>query len=133
MKTRRLARISALLLLTALLVTCQEKVQDVPTPGWLRLNLTTPNADDGGLLMTITGAVDSVRTTHPHLLTQRESPSSMRVIVVGTLSNGTIAEIRVADTRQASQYNAVVQEVAARVTYQQRSGNGYSITVVAPQ
>src|SRR5262245_264454 len=134
MKASRWFRL-ALLPMAALLVTCNDPSGNGnrPTRGWLTLRLTSPNADDGGVLITVSGAtIDSVRTTQSNLVTRRESASSIRVIIGGNLTSGMIGEILVPDTRQVSQYTALIQEVAARTTYQQRPLAGYSVSVVAP-
>jgi hypothetical protein len=130
----RLLRYSALLLAALLLTTCGDSTgSDGPRDGWLSLQLTTPNTDDGGLLITVSGApIDSVRTTHPHLLTRRQSESSMRVVISGNISSGVIGQILVPDARQSARYTVTIQEVAARSTYLQRGLTGYSISVIAP-
>jgi hypothetical protein len=134
MRTYRLWRLGVLALMALPLAPCGDSTgNDGPVSGWLPLRLTTPNTDDGGVLITITGAtIDSIRTTHPQLLTMRQSPSSIRAVIGGNLSAGTIAEIRVPDTRQARQYTAVIQEVAARTTFQQRPLAGYTLSVMPP-
>jgi hypothetical protein len=124
----------ALVVLLAMGVgTCGDSTgNDKPTTGWLSLSLATPNADDGGILFTVSGArIDSIRSTHPHVLLNRESASSVRVVIAGDLSAGVIGEILVPDTRAAAQYTGVVHEVAARATYQQRPPTGYTVTVKA--
>jgi hypothetical protein len=133
MKTSNVFRFGALALISLLLTTCRDSTGgDRARSGWLALQLTTPNTDDGGVLITVSGpAIDSVRTTHAHLLSQRLSASSMRVLIGGNLSAGVIGEILVPNTRQTGQYSVVVQEVASRSPYQQRALTGYQVAVVA--
>jgi hypothetical protein len=134
MKISRLWRFGVFALMVLPLAPCGDSTgNDRPVAGWLPLRLITPNTDDGGVLITITGTtIDSIRTTHPQLLTMRQSATSIRAVIGGNLSVGTIAEIRVPDTRQARQYTAVIQEVAARNTFQQRPLGGYTLSVMPP-
>lgn len=112
------------------LLTCGDDPVQPATPGWLNLRLSTPNADDGGILFTVGGAqVDSVRSTFPNIFLRRESGSTVRVVIVGSLGAGVIGQILVPDTRSASAYTAAVLEVAARGTFVQRSPDGYGLTV----
>jgi hypothetical protein len=125
--------LAALALLSVLLAPCGDSTgSGGGRGGWLALQMTTPNTDDGGVLITVSGpAIDSVRSTHPQLITRRESAASVRVIIGGNLTAGVIGEIRVPDMRQAGQYSAVLHEVAARNTYQQRALTGYGLSLVA--
>jgi hypothetical protein len=134
MNGSRRFRLGVLLLLVLPLAPCGDPSgNDRPVSGWLALRLSSPNADDGGVLITVTGAtIDSMRTIHPQLLTLRESATSIRAVIGGNLSTGTIAEILVPDTRQAARYSATIQEVAARTTFQQRALTGYTLSVIAP-
>ena len=134
MSANRLWRMGVLLLLVLPLAPCGDSTgNDRPISGWLALRLSTPNADDGGVLITVSGAaIDSIRTTHPQLLTLRDNASSIRAVIGGNLSAGTIAEILVPDTRQAARYSAAIQEVAARTTFQQRAVTGYTLSVMPP-
>ena len=135
MSTRRSLRLAGILLTALSVATCRDSAgnEKIPTPGWLSLSLTTPSADDGGILFTISGAVvDSVRSVHPYVITRREGESLMRVVIGGNLGTGMIGEVRVPDTRAAGAYAVVVQEVAVRATNQQRAPAGYAISVSAP-
>jgi hypothetical protein len=133
MNAPRWVKLALVVLLAVCVGTCGDSTgNDKPSTGWLQLSLATPNADDGGILFTVSGAqIDSVRSTHPHVLINRESASSVRVIIAGDLSAGVIGEIHVPDTRAAGQYTGVVHEVATRTTYQQRPPTGYTVTVKA--
>lgn len=138
MRARLAFRLSALALGALLLAPCGGDStgggnNNQPTSGWLSLRLTTPNTDDGGVFITVTGPdIDSVRTSHTFLVTRRQSESSVRVVIGGFLSAGQIGQILVPDTRQAAQYSVSIQEVAARAIWQQRPVTGYSVSVVAP-
>ena len=102
-----------------------------PTAGVLKVNLVTPYADDGGILLTISGGpIDSVEALANRLYTYRVDANSLRVIIAGELAPGTVALIRVPDTREASQYSAVVSQAAARLPYTQRDPALYSVALV---
>src|SRR5688572_26008532 len=133
-KVSRLLRLALVAGFALTAATCKDSPGtpvETPTPGWLSLSLATPNSDDGGVLFTIGGAaIDSVRSSQIHVVTRRESATTVRVVVAGVVGAGVIAEIRVPDTRDAAKYTAVIHEVAARTTYQQRPLTGYTLSVV---
>ena len=102
-----------------------------PVAGVLTVSLATPNPGaDGAILFNVSGpqALTSV-TAGPGLRVFSQSLSlSTRFAVTGTLTNGGLVTIGVADTRSAAQYTATVQGVAAP-DFQLRSLTGYSLTV----
>jgi hypothetical protein len=102
-----------------------------PTAGTLEVNLATPHADDGGLLLTIAGGpIDSIESAGNQLYTSKGEADSLRLIIAGQLTAGTIARIHIPDTRQAASYSAAVVQAAARAPYMQRDPASYSITLV---
>jgi hypothetical protein len=102
-----------------------------PVPGWLKVRLTTPNADDGGIMFTVSGVqIDSIRSSYSDFFTAELGPSSFRIIVAGSLSNGgVVAEILVPDVASVGGYTVVVDEVAARDSYEQRPAASVSLAV----
>ena len=122
----------ALVAAAALLTTCGDSVEP-PVPGWVNVRLTTPNADDGGILFTVAGAqVDSVRLRFVNTFMRRESESSVRVVVAGTLSDAVVvAQVLVPDVNTLEPYTLTIHEVASR-TFQQRSPSGYTLELVEP-
>ncbi|MBT8397371.1 MAG: hypothetical protein HKO65_12895 [Gemmatimonadetes bacterium] len=101
-----------------------------PVAGWLKVRLTTPNADDGGIMFAISGGqIDSVKSAYSEFYMSSVG-ASKRVIVAGTLPTGSIvAEILIPNIEQASNYSATVEQVAAKDTYQQRSASGVSLVL----
>jgi hypothetical protein len=94
------------------------------------VTLTTPNSDDGAVLFTLSGGpVDSVEAVGHSVYSARIDANTLRVIVTGTLGPGPVARIRIPDQQQVSGYGAMVNQVAARTTYQQRDPGGYSLTL----
>ncbi len=101
-------------------------------PGWLNVQLTTPNSDDGGIMFTVAGGpIDSVRFVHEGF-SSAVSDSTWRFLATGELSNGAIAQLLVPNVDNASVYRPEIQQVAALVTYEQRDLTGYRLQVVKP-
>ena len=101
-------------------------------PGWLRVQLTTPNSDDGGIMFTVAGGpIDSVRFVHEGF-SSAVSDSIWRFLATGELSNGAIAQLLVPNVDNASVYLPEIQQVAALVTYELRDLAGYRLQVVKP-
>jgi hypothetical protein len=116
-----LASLLALLLVTS----CSNNTG--PTAAALSLSLSTPNDNDGAVLLTITGGpVDSVEATAFTVYTAKQDPETLRLIVTGNLGAGPIARIHIPDGRQASRYSARISQVASRLTYAPRNPNSYS-------
>ncbi len=104
----------------------------LPARGWLNVQLTTPNSDDGGIMFTVAGGpIDSVRFIHEGFSTA-VSDSIWRFLATGKLSNGAIAQLLVPNVDNPSVYRPEIQEVAALVTYEQRDLAGYRLQVVKP-
>ncbi len=103
-----------------------------PVAGMLTVSLTTPNSGaDGAILLSVTGPQAPTRITAGAGLRAFSQPLSMttKVAVTGTLTSGAILTFGVTDTRQAAQYAATIQSVAAAADFQLRSLSGYSLTV----
>jgi hypothetical protein len=121
-------RALGLLALVLALGTCA----DGPRPGWLEVRLVSPNADDGGVLFTVTGGpIDSVRSSFPDFYTQRQG-DTWHVLVAGAPVVGVIAEIWVPDVRAAASYGGTVEQVAHVSTYAQRATAGYQVSIGRP-
>ena len=104
----------------------------LPARGWLNVQLTTPNSDDGGIVFTVAGGpIDSVRFVHDGFSTA-VSDSIWRFLATGKLSNGAIAQLLVPNVDNPSVYRPEIQEVAALITYEQRDLAGYRLQVVKP-
>jgi hypothetical protein len=101
-----------------------------PTAAALNLSLSSPNADDGAVLLTISGGpVDSVEAVGYGVYMARPGAETVRLIVTGELASGTIARIHVPDSRQMSSYSAKILQVAAR-TYAQRDLVSYTASLI---
>ncbi|HEX7917867.1 MAG TPA: hypothetical protein VF454_00615 [Gemmatimonadales bacterium] len=130
----RTLRILALLAAVGLASSCGGDGGPHAQPGVLTLTLNTPNVDDGALLFRVVGGpVDSVAGG---VMVQDGSytvqPSYTRIVVAGDITDGVVAGVYIPDVHDASSYSVVMEQVAVRNTFAQRSIGGYSIAVSAP-
>lgn len=131
---RRLTPPLGLLLLAA--AGCSADGPTAPTRGPLALSLTTPNRDDGALLLAIAGGpVDSVTAAAPGAQVYGGAAGApaagapLRVIVRGTLAPGLVARVWVPDVSAVGAYRVTVEQAAAHTSYFQRAVSGYAVTV----
>jgi hypothetical protein len=100
-----------------------------PVAGALNVSISSPQRDDGALLLTVSGGpVDSVESVGFRIYSIR-APDSVKFIVTGSLGSGPVARIHIPDGRLASRYSAKVSQVAARASYTPRDPATYSITL----
>ena len=110
---------------------CSSDAGTGPVAGVLTISLATPNRGaDGAIQFRFTGPVAPTSVTAAPGLLVFSQPLTMvtRVAVTGTLTNGAVVTIGVADTRKASQYAATIEAVAAS-DFQLRPLTGYSLTI----
>lgn len=124
--------------LAALMVTCGGDSDnggtappvDMRNPGFVTLTLSTPNANDGALLLTLSGGVvDSLTASVGDLFFAQTGSTTFRIMVAGTITDGVIGRFWVPDRRNVSQYLASVEQAAVRGTYQQQDVTGYSLSI----
>jgi hypothetical protein len=136
MSMRRGLKMAVTVSIAAVALTCKDSTSgdSGPVAGWVAIDMTTPNGDDGGIMFLVAGgAVDSVRSSYPNVLSRAESATSMRIVVAGNLTAGKIADIWVPDARNVSEYSATPVETAARGTFAQRATTGYSLKLTRVQ
>jgi hypothetical protein len=105
----------------------------VPDPGPVTLILTTPNANDGMLLVSVTGGpVSGVAAQGYELAITTPGVSGVTLLVRGSVVDGAIAQLVVPDRKKLARYRVTVQQAAARLTYGQQTLVGYSIALRAP-
>src|SRR5262245_53431232 len=116
------------LVLLLVLVACHDDDKTVaPTgPGVLDVILTTPNNDDGAVLFTVDGAVDSVQGA-PYVIFSTTSATDARVVVTGNVAGGVVARLYVPDVSTADQYLANLVEVAQRGSFALQPPTSYKI------
>jgi hypothetical protein len=110
----------------ALLVSCSGG-STAPVGETLNLELSSPTADDGAVLFTIRGGpVESIDGAGYAVYSARVDANTVRVIVIGALSSGVIARIRIPDREQAPHYSATVEQVASS-DHLERDPAGYAM------
>jgi hypothetical protein len=100
--------------------------------GTVILRLTTPHADDGAVLLEVTGPpIDSAIVVSPslRLFTRRAGDSTIVGVVVGVVTDGATVTLHVPDVSAAAGYRARVLEVADRRDALRGSLTGYALTV----
>ncbi|HXV85436.1 MAG TPA: hypothetical protein VD793_02000, partial [Gemmatimonadales bacterium] len=108
--------------------------EPAPAPGTFTVNLTTPNSDDGALLVRITGTggetVTDVVTTCSgcKLFKAVVSGTEVRGVITGTISAGAVATVTVSDTNKKGSYSVTILDVASR-TYVKRALTGYGLAL----
>ena len=103
-------------------------------PATVDVVLNTPNADDGGLLLAVTGGtVTSAVAAGYEMTSTAPGVSGVTLLVRGTITDGVVARLTVPKRSLLGQYHATVLQAAARgPSYQQRSTAGYQVQLVAP-
>lgn len=106
---------------------------NLPVDGAVDLVLASPNADDGGLLFSVSGGtVDSV-TAAGYPLQMVRIGGTVKVLTVGIFSNRTtVARLWIPDVSKISDYSVDIQQVASRGTFAQRDPQTYRISLVRP-
>lgn len=121
--------------LATTLVLGSASCSDSPGPddsGPLTVSLTTPNADDGALLVVVTGPelTDIQPTSSAYqVFSRRAGATETRVIVVGDIVAGPVFTASVPTGSVASEFAASMSEVASRTDALRPSTAGYSLTV----
>jgi hydroxyethylthiazole kinase-like sugar kinase family protein len=123
------------LAITAWLVgaTCQESAP-APVAGELTVNLTTPNNDDGALLVRVTGSGantisgGSAACAGCKLFFAQVSDTEFRAVITGTINAGAVARVAVSDVNNPASYSAQILDAASR-TYVRRATTGYSLSL----
>jgi len=106
-----------------------------PTPGNLTVALTAQSSAPGAVMFTVSGGtINSLAVNGGyHLYQTTLNATSRRVLVTGNVTAGALVTIAVPDIKKASQYNATVNQVAARsgaaIPYQQLTTSGFTIDV----
>jgi hypothetical protein len=120
---------AALALVVAILACHDDDKTVAPTgPGVLDVILTSPNNDDGAVLLTVDGAVDSVQSAS-YVLFSTASGTGARIVVTGDVVAGVIARLYVPDVGTADQYLPHLLQVAQRGTFALQTPTSYQLEV----
>jgi len=101
----------------------------------VRLDLVTPQTDDGALVIALQGPeVSNLAPASPGYLTysRDHGPREARIIVVGDLKAGPVLTLNIAPGHQLAEYTATIQQVATRSDALRDDLTGYCLTVTAP-
>ncbi len=102
-----------------------------PVPGWLTVQITDPNTDDGALQLRVTGpALDSIAGDARYDGFGAVTNGVADLVVTGRITSGNLARFRVADVQRASEYQASVVAVVQEHTYELRPTSGYRAVIV---
>ena len=99
-------------------------------PGALDVQLTTPNADDGALLLAFTGGpVDSVTSPEFEVAALETARAEYRVLIRGAIHGGAVARLWVPERGDRSAYVVSVTQAVGRSTYARHAVDGYEVTL----
>jgi hypothetical protein len=102
-----------------------------PKAGTMAVSLVTPNADDGAVLLTLTGpglANVQASSSSYRVYWRAASANEVHAVVVGNLSAGAVLTVDVDDLGKVGQYAGAVDEVASRTDQVRASVTGYGVT-----
>jgi hypothetical protein len=105
-----------------------------PKAGTATVSLVTPNADDGAVLLTLTGpglANAQSASSAYHVYWRAVSASEVRAIVVGDLTAGAVLTVNIDDVGKIGQYGGTVVEAASRSDVVRSSTAGYGVKFAA--
>lgn len=107
-----------------------------PVAGTLTVNLTTPNADDRAMHLSIqgAGAADSVSNVQLvnasfTLLSRVEGGNEAEAAVFGDLADGALVRFSVPDVNSASRYTASIVDVADGSNEVRSDLSGYNLQI----
>lgn len=101
------------------------------TPGWLTVQLTDPNSDDGAVQLRVTGpAVEEIVQDTRFDGFGAVTNGVGDLVLTGRIGSGNIARIKVADVNQASRYQVSLVAVVQDGTYELRPTSGYRAVIV---
>ncbi len=134
MKRLRWHPIAAATVALAVSVACGDGdgVTAVPVPGTLVLSLTSPNSDDGAILLSISGggiSAPTVVSTSHVLFFRSTGTTSINAVVVGNITAGLLLRFDVPDVGGGSPYTGTITEVADRANALRTTLTGYSLEI----
>lgn len=118
-------------LLLLLLAACHGDAVAPPTPGTLVVMLSTPNQNDGAVVLTISGAqVSAVRAVGSLQLARQVDATGTHVMLVGDITEGALVTFDVPDLSRAAAYVATLEQVADRTTFALLEPVSYHLSIV---
>jgi len=105
-----------------------------PKAGNVTVSLTTPNADDGVVLVALFGP--GFTNLQPASASYRvysltASPTEIRILVVGDLSTGALLSLDIGDPARIAEYHGTVIQAASRDDVVHTVSTDYDLTFTA--
>ena len=131
-----LAVAAAMLLVAA--VGCERSTSPIPPPppppppSGAVVSLMTPNANDGAVIITLSGPdLGTIQPADSHYVVYSRLANSqeMRIIVLGDLVAGPVFSVRLSAPHAMSAYAGTVQQVATRSDSILSGTAGYGVTI----
>jgi hypothetical protein len=100
------------------------------------ITLTTPNSDDGAIVLTLQGPdLAAIEPASSAYLSYSRATSNQekRVIVIGNLGAGPLFTVKLGSAHNLSDYSATVEQVANRSDILRNSTTDYKLTIAAAQ
>ena len=105
-----------------------------PQGGNVTVSLTTPNPDDGAVLVALFGpGFSSIQpaSTSYRVYSLSASPTEVRILVVGDLSAGALLTLKVNDPSRIGEYHGTVVQAASRSDELRTVSTDYDVTFAA--
>lgn len=113
-------------------ISCSES-PTAPAPTAAVVSLTTPNTDDGALVVTVRGPelTDIQAVSSAHVVYSRYAPQEAHVIIVGDVGAGPLLTVKLGAGHAISEYSASIEQVAMRNDSLRVSTTGYQLSLSA--
>ncbi|HSG81957.1 MAG TPA: hypothetical protein VLC48_06900 [Gemmatimonadota bacterium] len=131
MKKQKWIIATAVALVMATGVACDDDSTAPAVAGTFVVSLTTPSTDDGAIMFTISGGA----ATNPTLLDgtlqlySSAGTNELTVVIVGDVEAGDLLEFDVPDVAAFDDYSAAIEEVADRTNDLVTPLTGYSLSI----
>ena len=101
---------------------------DTPVPGSVTVQLAGPGSL-GGALIEVDGPITLPAAVPGLQIRSAEDGGTYTVLIYGNVQPGAVFTVDMADTRQVSQVQARILQLADGVTFEQVSPSGWSLSV----
>lgn len=97
------------------------------------VSLTTPNSDDGALVVTVRGpdVTDIQAVSSAHVVYPRYAAHEAQVVIVGDVAAGPLLTIKLSRGHALSEYSTSIEQVAMRNDSLRASTSGYQVSLSA--
>jgi hypothetical protein len=102
-----------------------------PTGGEVVVSLSSPNTQDGALVVRLTGPLTDLTAVGGYRIASSVQGAVTQVVITGTIVSGDILRFKVADLSLVPGYGASVTQVARRTDYALLDVAGYTLTLRA--